>query len=255
MTATVKRGAGRPAAAERTNRHAQRTPLPPRPGVVEAARMAVAASYSDDRSAGKAEAFADRSRQQGWQTEIQARGDATEVTATRGPETIVQAWRGGVWQYDASVYAFADRTTKPRNAAGAVKLLEREATAAEAETQKVSTNTHFRKREPRELKTIVLPLDPELLTSEEATKYFKGRTVRWYNRWTRGSETATVSRGTPVRVTRHGEEVTVSFCCPVTGFRAFHLSAVLAVGRGHSTVTKGSDTYSAGVELDVEDAA
>lgn len=32
MTTTVKRGAGRPAAAASTNRHAQRTPLPPKPG-------------------------------------------------------------------------------------------------------------------------------------------------------------------------------------------------------------------------------
>lgn len=35
MTVTVKRGAGRPAATARTSRHAQRTPLPPKPEVVE----------------------------------------------------------------------------------------------------------------------------------------------------------------------------------------------------------------------------
>lgn len=37
-TTTVPKGSGRAAARERTNRHAQRTALPPKPGVVEAAR-------------------------------------------------------------------------------------------------------------------------------------------------------------------------------------------------------------------------
>jgi hypothetical protein len=175
------------------------------------------------------------------------------MTATRGAEILVQAWGNGVWQYDASTYAFSDRTTKPRNASGAAKLLERTAEAAQEETAKVNANNAFRKREPRELKTIILPLDPEVLTAEEATKYFRGRTVRWYNRQTRGAETATVSRTTPVRITRHDGEVTILFCCPVTGFRAFHLSAVLAVGRGASGVTAGSETAS--VVLETEDAA
>jgi Rho termination factor, N-terminal domain len=44
MTTTVKRGAGRPAAAEKTNRHAQRTPLPPKAGVVEDAREVIAST-------------------------------------------------------------------------------------------------------------------------------------------------------------------------------------------------------------------
>jgi hypothetical protein len=243
----------RKAAEERRNRHAQRTPLPPRPGVVEAARMAVEASYSDTKSAAKAEAFGERCSQYGWQHEIQARGDVTELTATRGPETIVQAWRGGVWQWDASVYAFADRTTKPRNASGAAKLLERAAEDAAAETARVASNNSFRKRTPTDLAPIALPLDAELLTDEEAAKYFRGRTVKWFNRLSRSAETATVSRQSTVRVTRWEGETTVSFCCPVTGFRAFHLSAVLAVGRGKSGITAGSQTAS--VELTEEDAA
>jgi hypothetical protein len=42
MTTTVKRGAGRPAATEKSNRHAQRTPLPPKPGTVQGAKDAIA---------------------------------------------------------------------------------------------------------------------------------------------------------------------------------------------------------------------
>lgn len=156
-----------------------------------------------------------------------------------------------MWQWDASVYAFADRTTKPRNASGAGRLLERPAAEAAAEATKVAANNSFRRKAPTDLAPIALPLDPELLTDEEAAKFFRGQTVRWYNRLSRSTETAMVSRQSTIRVTRWEGETTVSFCCPVTGFRAFHLSAVLAVGRGKSGVTAGSQT--ATVEL--EDAA
>ena len=79
MTTNANKFGLRKAAAEKSNRHAQRTPLPPRKGVVEAARMAVAASYSDTKSGAKAEAFAELCSQLGWQHEIANRGGATEV--------------------------------------------------------------------------------------------------------------------------------------------------------------------------------
>jgi hypothetical protein len=241
----------RKAAEERTNRHAQKTPLPPRAGVVEAARevqaAAMAVEGSDTKSLGKAHAFAAAAVAAKWEASLSTRGDAIEVTATRGPETIVQAWHGGVWMWEASVYAFADRTTKPRNASGAAKLLDRDAELAAKETAKVASNNSFRRRTPTDLAPIALPLDPELLTDEEAAKFFRGQTVRWYNRMSRNAETAMVSRASKIRVTRWDGEVTVSFCCPVTGFRAFHLSAVLAVGRGRAKAEE------AAVEL--EDAA
>jgi hypothetical protein len=280
MTKASKYGL-RAAAAERSKKHAQRTPLPPRPGVVEAAREVITsidpgkttgvavqhahevlaevaehkakasrldATASDAKSWGKVRGFQEKAVAAGWDHSIDARGDAVEITVTRGPETIVQAWRNGVWQYDASVYAFADRTTKPRNASGASKLLDREPEEAAAEATKVASNNSFRKRTPTDLAPIALPLDPELLTDEEAAKFFRGQTVRWFNRMSRSTETAMVSRSSVVRVTRWEGETTVSFCCPVTGFRAFHLSAVLAVGRGKSGITAGSKT--ATVELE-----
>lgn len=259
MTTNANKFGLRAAAAERSKKHSQRTPLPPRPGVIEEAKRPIASvspekavEAPDVRAWGKAKTFAESAVAAGWQAVTEARGEAVEVTATRGPELIVQAWRNGVWQYEASIYAFTDRTTKPRNASGAAKLLTRAPEAAQEETAKVNSNNSFRKREPKELKTIVLPLDPDLLTDEEASKYFKGRTVRWYNRQTRGTETATVSRTYPVRVMRYEGEVTISFCCPVTGFRAFHLSAVLAVGRG---VAKTAEAGTVAVELETADAA
>jgi hypothetical protein len=249
----------RKAAEERTNRHAQRTPLPPKAGTVQAARdviasidpgktTGVAVVGEDAKSLGKAQAFAAKAVAAKWETSLASRGDAVEVTATRGPETIVQSWRGGVWMWEASVYAFADRTTKPRNASGALKLLDRPAAEAAKETAKVASNNSFRRKAPADLAPIALPLDPDLLTDEEAAKFFRGQTVRWYNRMSRNAETAMVSRQSVVRVTRWEGEVTISFCCPVTGFRAFHLSAVLAVGRGR---VKSAETG----EIALEEAA
>lgn len=243
MTTNASKFGLRKAAEERSNRHAQRTPLPPRRGVVAAARetsleirsLKDAADHGDGadiKSWNKAEAFKKLAVAAKWQVSTEPRGDVVELTATRDSETIVQAWRNGVWQYDASVYAFADRTTKPRNASGAATLLNRSPEKAAAEAVKVAANNSFRKRTPTDLAPIALPLDPDLLTDEEAAKFFKGQTVRWYNRMSRSPETAMVSKRSTVRVTRFDGEVTVSFCCPVSGFRAFHLSAVLAVGRG-----------------------
>lgn len=257
MTTNANKHGLRAAAAERSRKHAQKTPLPPRKGTIEAAREVIASiapekpvAATDDRSLGKAHKFAAAAVAAKWVVLTASRGGAIEVTATRGPETIVQAWLGGVWQYEASVYAFADRTTKPRNAAGALRYLTRTVEAADAETQKVNANNAFRKREPKALAPIILPLDPELLTNEEAAKFFRGRTVKWYNRIARSPETAMVSRQSVVRVTRWEGETTVSFCCPIRGFRAFHLSAVLAIGRGRLLSTETGE-----IELETEDAA
>jgi hypothetical protein len=262
MTTKANKFGLRKAAEERTNRHAQRTPLPPKAGVVADARMVidsltdlqatlVAGEGSDAKSLRKAHAFAAKAVAAKWEASLASRGDAVEVTATRGPETIVQAWRGGVWMWEASVYAFADRTTKPRNASGATLLLSRTPEDAAAVTAKVAANNSFRRKAPADLAPIALPLDPDLLTDEEAAKFFRGQTVRWYNRMSRNAETAMVSRQSVVRVTRWEGEVTISFCCPVTGFRAFHLSAVLAVGRGKASGTDGEH----GARIELEEVA
>lgn len=249
MTNKANKFGLRAAAAERSKKHAQRTPLPPRPGVIEAAKMEIAPEtlqalsggtvesheeLSDARSQAKAAAFAERAATAKWEAVTAVRGGVVEVTATRGPETIVQGWTGGVWQYDASVYAFADRNTKPRNASGAAKLLGRSKEDAAKEMAKVASNKHFRKREPQELAPIALPLDADLLTDAEAAKFFRGQTVRWYNRLSRGTEAAMVSRNSDVHVTRWEGETIINFCCPVTGFRSFRLSGVLAVSGGRA---------------------
>lgn len=248
MTTKANKYGLRAAAAERSKKHSQRTPLPPRPGVVEAARepianapgVAVAASYSDDRSGAKAEAFAERARQQGWNVGIEAVGGATELTATRGAETMIQAWANGVWSYDASFYGYGDRTTKPRNASGAAKLLERTPEDAATEASKVASNKHFRKAEPKDITVRLeeaqrtLPFDPELATNEEITGILAGRALKWYNRISRGTESAMVGRkGARITMLDDGQRV-VTFCCPATGYRSCLVTAILKVGVGRT---------------------
>jgi hypothetical protein len=259
MTTNVPKGAGRAAATARTRKHAQRTPLPPKPGAIEDARMVLdfargvqdASSNgeaTDDRSLTKAQAFAVKAVALDWKAVISPVGGAVEVTATRGAETVVQAWSGGVWQYDASIYAYGDRTTKPRNASGALKLLSRSEADASAEASKVVSNRSFRKAEPKDITVTLekaqrtLPFDPELATDEEISGVMAGQAVVWYNRIGRSNESAIVGRS-GVRITRlpDGQRV-ANFCCPVTGFRSCLVTALLKVGRGKSLVTAGSQT-------------
>lgn len=269
---TVKKGANRATAAARTNRHAQRTPLPPRPGDVAAAKDVIAESGAilaavteeaarhnpmnpggvvvadlldkaassngeapDARSQGKAQEFAAVAATAGWKAAPAARGTGVEVVATRGAETIVQEWRGGVWQYEASFYAFGDRTTKPRNASGAKKLLGRTGEDAAAEASKVSANKSFRKAEPRDLaKTLAdarLSLPFSLDDSDDAVlKAVQGHSIEWYNRLSRKAEDGIVGTGQQLRIVETDSGRVLMFCCPRNGFRSCLLSAVLSVG-------------------------
>jgi hypothetical protein len=217
--------------------------LPPRKGspgaeaIAEAAEMAVEAP--DVKSWGKAGAFASLAVDAKWEASTAARGDVVEMTATRGPETVIQGWRGGVWQYESSIYAYGDRSTKPRNASGALKLLGRSPEDAKSETAKVASNRHFRKAEPKDIVEKLetaqtrLPFDPELATDEEVMTVLRGQSLTWYNRLSRGTESAIVGRGRHMRMTvnEDGGRV-VNFCCPVTGFRSLLVTSILKVGRG-----------------------
>lgn len=256
-TTTANKHGLRAAATERRNRHAQKTPLPPRPGAVEEAREAVAEAAAvlagshgdgaDTRSQAKAEAFAEKARAAHWEVSIAPNGGAVELTATRGAETMVQAWSGGVWQYDASFYGYGDRTTKPRNASGAAKLLARSEEDAGAEASKVAANRHFRKSEPKDITIKLseakqyLPFDPELDADELILGTLTGQAIRWYNRLSRGTEQAVVSRkGARMSMTPDGQRV-VTFCCPATGYRSCLVTAILKVGRGRRATTKGAE--------------
>jgi hypothetical protein len=196
------------------------------------------------RSAGKAQAFAAKAEALGWSVAIGLVAGATELTATRGPETLVQAWRNGVWDYTVSFYGYGDRTTKPRNASGAAKLLGRTPDEAAAEAAKVASNKHFRKAEPKDLVERLqaargtLPFDPDLATDEEVQAVLAGRALVWYNRISRGQERAMVGRkGVRLTVLPDGGRI-ANFCCPVTGYRSCLVTAILQVGRGRVLSTE-----------------
>lgn len=252
MTTNANKHGLRAAAAERSRKHAQRTPLPPRPGVVEEARRPITAVIeSSAKSLSKAQAFAKLAREAGWEATISTDEDRVAILATRenGVEAIHQAWLDGLWQYEASTYSFTDRTTKPRNAAGAARLLGRAHDDAAAEMTKVASNKHFRKREPADLKPMALPFDSATAGDEEIAAWLRGQTVVWYNRLSRGTETAMVSRASRVWLAEYHGERTVTVCCPATGFRSFHLSAILKLGRG--AVKAVGET----VKVELEEAA
>lgn len=280
MTTKASKHGLRAAAAERSHKHAQRTPLPPKPGVVEGARevidsltalqkevvdsvlaqrtATVDAPAPGTKSLGKAEAFAEKARAAKWEvsTEVDPEHDAVELTATRNGETIVQAWSGGVWQYPSSFYGYGDRNTRPRNASGAVKLLERSPEDAQAEAGKVAANKHFRKAEPKDIGAKLeeaqrrLSFDPDLAADEIILAAVNGQALVWYNSLSRGQESALVSRkGARISVTADGKRV-LTFCCPATGYRSCYVSSLLRVGKGRSSVTAGSATSGVTVEVD-----
>jgi hypothetical protein len=249
---TVKKGANRATAAARTNRHAQRTPLPPRPGDVAAAREVIdslsglqaeiveatlsAVEASDPRSHSKAQAFAERAVAAKWEASTALRPDGVELTLRRGPETIVQLWKNGVWQYAESIYAHGDRVTKPRNASGALKLLGRSPEDAATDAAKVASNKSFRKAEPRDLaKTLEtaqasLPFAPHD-ADEIVLAALAGHSLSWFNRLSRKEEEGIVAPGRHLRLIElDGGERVLMFCCPRTGFRSCLLSQILAVG-------------------------
>lgn len=251
MTTQASKHGLRKAAEERRNRHAQRNPLPPKPGKVADARAVIAAvvdgDASDTRSQAKAQAFAAKAGAAKWSVSTAVVAGAVELTATRGPETLIQAWRNGVWDYTVSFYAYGDRNTKPRNASGAAKLLERSPEDAASEAGKVAANKHFRKAEPKDITVKLeeaqrqLPFDPELDADELILGALAGQALVWYNRLSRGTESAIVGRkGVRMSTTPDGQRV-VTFCCPATGYRSCLVTAILKVGRGRHATTKGSE--------------
>lgn len=204
------------------------------------------------KSIAKAEKFRTVIEAHGWMAEMRTEGDMTEVTATRGAETLHQCWIDGVWQYAASTYVIGDRPVKARNASQAKQWALRAPGAAEAEFARVSANKSFRRREV-EPKRGRLPFDPALATDVEVIDALLGKQVSWHNRFTQAPETAWIG-SEPKRVeiveAPDGQRV-VKFCCRESGFRAFRLSALLAVGGGRRSHYRAK----AGKMVDAEELA
>ena len=168
----------------------------------------------------------------GWTVEIQEDGDYAELIATRGDESIHQAWVDGRYQPEAATYTIADRTVRTRNVAEALRWAGRTREAATRELEKVASNRSFVKKAPTEIKRGPLPFDPATATDAEVTAALAGKKVMWLNRLSNTEEEAHVSTDPrQLRITiheAHGERI-VRTCSRVSGFRAFYLSAVMRV--------------------------
>ena len=115
----VRKGAGRPAAAARTAKAAQRTPLPPKAGTLpERPKHPVGP---------KAQRFADIAAANGWT--VEARHDNKTNTdylvCKRGDETLTIHWTNEVFQQWAGYTYGNSRTKRVVNAKSGIRLLER----------------------------------------------------------------------------------------------------------------------------------
>lgn len=239
MTTNASKFGLRKAAQERTNRHAQRTPLPPRPEAVADAKEVVAEAATiiagSERSAKKAQALQAVAEETGWTVTLSSHADSPErvdLVAQRENEALHQAWLNGVWQYESSTYTIADRTTRPRNAAGATKLLTRSAEVAQAELTKVSTNTFFRRKPSEDAPRKHRPLPFGIAApDEDVIAALEGKKVKWINRLSQQAEEAFVTpRGKFTRLVQIGDERVFQFCeHRGQGFRAFRLSDIVRV--------------------------
>lgn len=266
MTTVANKHGLRKAANDRRNRHAQRTPLPPRPGQVEEAREAIAeakeATATGGKSQSKAEAFRAEVEKHGWSATVapsqSGEPDHIEVEAKRGNEFIHIEWVGGVYQPGAT-YTIADRTIRLRNASACKQYAARSPEVAEEELSRVVNNKSFRRKPTPEgeIKRQRLPFDPELATDLEIIEAVRGRAIRWHNRYRETQETAMV--GSPgnagrgqrgirhVHITTYDGQRILNFLCPATGFRSCLVTAITAVGKGHGP-TKGQNTAEVTIE-------
>jgi len=171
----------------------------------------------------------------GWTVEVTVDGNGkrVEMTAARGQETIHQVWDGLNYVYDDTVptYSLGDQTVKPRNAAAARWYAARTEAEAATRFRKVATNRMFRPAIVALAPAAGLPFE---LDAPDATiiHALLGRQVAWHNRYRQVEEVAIFGsdpRKVEIKMSPTDERI-VQFCCPETGFRAFRLADLRAVG-------------------------
>lgn len=265
MTKTASKAGLKAAATAKTEKAAQRTPLPPKQkaspaddtlAMITAAAREVAREKrdADSKSWGKAKEYIDAVRALGWSTSAgRPQGsdvpDHVEVIAKRGNETLFIEWIGGVHQATSS-YTIADREVKIKNASAAKARAAMPADDAKAELERVQTNKVFRKRErpDTETKQARLPFDVNTAGDAEIAKAIAGRRIMWVNKYRDTDEEAYVQddpRG--VTFTEYDGNRIINFLCPHTGFRSCRVTAITRVGRlhGKQTMSEADDTRAA----------
>lgn len=214
---TVPKGTNRPAAAARTRKAAQRTPLPPRAGQVEdaqdaieqtrpgaqprkalnsrerkanpkrttqpypseAARKPIEPSPGGTKSETKAQAFVSAASSLGWSLGSEkVDGEATTVTVERAGESIEISWMRGVFE-SPCIYSFSGRTVKLNNASAARKRMETPAEAATQEAARVAAKSIPRKTSAPQ-RARALPFT-EASLDQDVINAIEGRKISWTN--------------------------------------------------------------------------
>lgn len=115
----VRKGAGRPAAAARTRKAAQRTPLPPKAGTLP--------ERPTHPVGPKAQRFADIAAANGWAVDAKhdKKTNTDYLVCTRGDEKLTIHWTNEVFQQWAGYTYGNSRTKRVVNAKSGIRLLER----------------------------------------------------------------------------------------------------------------------------------
>jgi hypothetical protein len=155
----------------------------------------------------KAEAFADEASALGWKTELTRKGDKATVVAVLDDKELSIAWRGSACLNEVT-FTEDGHTRKLRNAAAARRKLAEEAEETPAAKGKQSAQSMKpkppktkKKKEPKPKPEpfkstpkprTSMPFDPETASDEEILKAVQGRKITWYNRISRGYDSARV---------------------------------------------------------------
>lgn len=167
----------------------------------------------------------------GWEPTTTTSGDTTEIVLVRGIETVQITWNSGVFAYETAHYAAADRVIKIRNVSHAKQLLARTPQQAEADVKRVVANKTFRRRPAEAGPKRSMAFEPDALQDGELVERLLGKGITWTNRISNSTESAYVSRDPrKVRLTEFAGERVIHWCCPITGFRAARVAALVKVG-------------------------
>lgn len=256
MTATASKAGLRATATAKRTKAAQRTPLPaknhaenvrlareaveeskpakakpgkPGPKPVPPITKPAKAAPKEEAPQDKAARYAGELSALGWKPEVTRTDGKAELVATRGgTEALYLSWFNGAHISGESTYTYADRTTKVRNPAEAMRVAARQPEEAKASQARVAANRSFVKRATGPSVRHV-PFDVTEATDQEVMDAIRGHRITWHNQYRVESETAIV--GNIIRVDRHrGGHRIVSFVDPETGYRAFKLENLENVG-------------------------
>ena len=243
-TLTVSKGAGRAAAARKTAKHAQRTPLPPKQKDKEIGKEIDRLLAKDSKGLfmghSKATKLAEFAEDFGWTSVIETPAPDTVVAVlTKESEEITATWVNGIVPPEATpVYCVGERQVKLRNVSAAKKQIGSEPDAKPI--QELSPGPVRRSRRgsgslPPNLPRRRVPFDVETASDEEIIKALTGKKIRWRNMMANGKiEHGQVSRrGKQIKIERHPNRSTrtITFCDDNGGFRSVALDRLLVVGK------------------------